>query len=290
VATDLAVAERRLIVALVVAVAAAAAPPVAATPRTTVFNDIVVNERIDGDVVAFEADVLLGPNADVEGDVVVVSGHLRLDPNARVGRHVLTIFGTLDAAPEARVGGRVLAFSSLSNVLLRPGQRTPLHVDLAVRLLTSGGWLLITTGLAFVWPTRLRYGVWVLPRLGLEVAVLGLAAAITFFAAVVAVLGLGPTVGVPLAAALTLGFFALRAIGLTVAGGLLGAAVLRRVGARAMPLTLEVFLGVVVLLVIRFLPWLGGLVWSAVAIVALGTGIMALATGGENGRAVTTVS
>jgi len=281
------VAGHRLTVALVVAVVVAAASQVAATPRTTVFNDIVVNERIDGDIVAFEADVLLGPKADVEGDVVVISGGLTLDANARVGRHVLTIFGTLDRSPDARVDGRVLAFSSLSSVLLRPGQKTPLHVDLAVRLLTSGGWLLITTALAFGWPSRLRYGVWILPRLGLEVAALGLAAAITFFAAVVAVLGLGPTVGVPLAASLTLGFFALRAIGLTVAGGCLGAAILRRTGARAMPLTVEVFIGVLVLLMIRFVPWLGGVVWSAVAIVALGTGIMALATGGESRRVTT---
>jgi hypothetical protein len=288
VAPDLAVAGHRLTVALIVVAAAAAAPGAAATPRTTVFNDIVVNERIDGDVVAFEADVLLGPSADVEGDVVVISGDLRVDANARVGRHVLTIFGTLDVAPEARVDGRVLAFSSLSSVLLRPGQETPLHVNLAVRLLTSGGWLLVTTALAFGWPSRLRYGVWVLPRLGFEVAALGLAAAITFFAAVVAVLGLGPAIGVPLAASLTLGFFALRAIGLTVAGGFLGAAILRRIGARAMPLTLEVFVGVLVLLIVRFLPLLGGVVWSAVAIVALGTGIMALATGGAGGRVTTT--
>ena len=281
-------AGHRLTIALIVAVVAAAALPLAAAPRTTVFNDIVVNERIDGDVVAFEADVLLGPRADVEGDVVVISGRLKLAADSRVGRHVLTIFGTLDRSPDARVDGRVLAFSSLSSVLLRPGQETPLHVDLAVRLLTSGGWLLITTALAFGWPSRLRYGVWVLPRLGFEVAALGFAAAITFFAAVVAVLGLGPTVGVPLAASLTLGFFALRAVGLTVAGGFLGAAILRRIGARAMPLTAEVFIGVLVLLMIRFVPWLGGVVWSAVAIVALGTGIMALATVGEGRGATTT--
>ncbi len=80
----------------------------------------------------------------------------------------------------------------------------------------------MTTALAFGLSTRLRYGVWILPQLGFRVLVLGVAAGVTFFAAVVAVLGLGPTIGVPMAAALTVIFFAFRAIGLTVVGGFLG--------------------------------------------------------------------
>ncbi len=254
-------------------------------PRTTVFNDIVVNERVNGDVVAFEADVHLGPMADVDGDVVVVGGNLRLDARARVGRHVLAIFGDVQAAPEAVIDGRTLAFSSLSTLALRPGEGAPLQVTLAVRLVTSGGWLLITTALAFGLSTRLRYGVWVFPRLGFWVLVLGLAAGITFFAAVVAVLGLGPTLGVPLAAAMTVVFFAVRATGLTVIGGYLGGILLRRVWNRPLPLTLEVFAGVLVLLAIRFLPFLGGVLWSVCSIAALGTGIIVLATGVSEGEA-----
>jgi hypothetical protein len=250
----------------------------AAAPRTTVFNDIVVNELIEGDVIAFEADVHLGPMARVTGDVVVVGGDLRLDDRSHVGRHVLAIFGDVEAAPGAVVDGRTLAFSSLSSVALEPGTETPLQVDLAVRLVTSGGWLLVTTALAFGLSTRLRYGVWILPRLGARVLILGVAAGITFFAAVVAFLGLGPTVGVPLAAALTIAFFTLRAVGLTVIGGWLGSVVLRRIHDRPLPLTLEVFVGVLVLLVLRFLPFVGGLAWSGVAIAALGTGILVLAT------------
>jgi len=250
----------------------------AVPPRTTVFNDIVVNERINGDVVAFEADVHLGPMADVAGDVVVVGGDLRLDARSRVGRHVLAIFGDVDAAPGAVVEGRILAFSSLSNVVLRPGDPAPLRVNLAVRLVTSGGWLLMTTALAFGLSTRLRYGVWMLPRLGLRVLVLGLAAGITFFAAVVAVLGLGPTLGVPMAAALTVVFFGFRAVGLTVIGGFIGGVLLRTWFDRPLPLTLEVFVGVFALLVVRFLPYLGGVLWSVCSIAALGMGIIALVT------------
>ena len=284
-------AQQRLIAAVAFAflLSTGQAAGVAAS-RTTVFNDIVVNEAVAGDVVALEADVHLGPMADVAGDVVVVGGDLRLDAHARVGRHVLAIFGDVEAAPGSVVEGRTLAFSSLSNVVLRPGDETPLQIDLAVRLLTSGGWLLVTTALAFGLSTRLRYGVWLLPQLGLKVVVLGVAAGITFFAAVVAMLGLGPTVGVPLAAALTLAFFALRAVGLTVLGGFVGSVVLRRLARRPLPLTLEVFVGVLAMLLVRFLPWVGGALWSIGSIAALGTGILVLAaamTRGETAAGLT---
>jgi hypothetical protein len=117
-----------------------------------------------------------------------------------------------------------------------------------------------------------------LPRLGIRVLVLGVAAGITFFAAVVAALGLGPTLGVPLAATLTVFFFAVRAVGLTVVGGFLGELLLRRLFDRPLPLTLEVFVGVLAMLAVRFVPFLGGVLWSVCSIAALGTGIIALAT------------
>jgi len=276
-------APRQLIFCVALALACtasqgAAAPP----PRSTVFTDIIVNEKVDGDVVAFEADVHLGPMADVAGDVVVVGGDVQLDAGARVGRHVLTIFGSVDRAPDAVIDGRTLVFSSLSNVLLRPEDQMPLQISLAVRLLTSGGWLLLTTGLAFCFPARLRYGVWIMPQLGFRVLILGLAAGVTFFAAVVAVLGFGPALGVPLAAAVTVIFFAFRTIGLTVVGGFLGGWAARRWYHRPLPLTLEVFVGVFAMLALRFVPVIGGVAWSVCSIAALGTGIMTLATTGAD--------
>jgi hypothetical protein len=271
-------AQHRLISAVAIVLAFTAIEVMALPSHTTVFNDVVVNEKVDGDVVAFEADVHLGPLADVAGDVVVIGGDLRLDGRARVGRHVVAIFGDVEVAPGAVVVGRTLAFSSLSNVVLRPGNSTSLQVTLAVRLVTSGGWLLVATALAFGLPIRIRYGVWMLPRLGFRVLVLGLAAGITFFAAVVAALGLGPTIGVPMSAALTVIFFSFRAIGISVLGGFLGGVFLRRCYHRPLPLTLEVFVGVLAMLIVRFLPYLGGVLWSVCSIAALGTGIIILAT------------
>jgi hypothetical protein len=42
-------------------------------------------------------------------------------------------------------------------------------------------------------------------------------------------------------------------------------------------LTVEVFVGVFALLVLRFVPLIGGVLWSVAAIAALGTGILSLA-------------
>jgi hypothetical protein len=271
------VASQRLIAAVAAALLLAGSAGAASPPRTSVFSDLVVNEAVDGDVVAFEADLHLGPRAHVTGDVVVIGGDLRLDAGSKVDRHVVAIFGDVHAESGAVVEGRTLAFASLSNLALTPGDETPLQVSLAVRLVTSGGWLLVTTALAFGLSTRLRYAVWVLPQLGARVLVLGVAAGVTFFAAVIAVLGLGPALGVPLSAALTVVFFALRAVGLTVIGGFIGGIVGGRLLRRPLPLTVEVFVGVFALLVLRFVPLIGGVLWSVAAIAALGTGILSLA-------------
>jgi len=55
--------------------------------------------------------------------------------------------------------------------------------------------------------------------------------------------------------------------------------VLRCVFERPMPLTLEVFTGVALLLLVRFVPLVGGVLWSVCSIAALGTGIIAVVSG-----------
>ena len=146
-----------------------------------------------------------------------------------------------------------------------------------MRLLTSGGWLLVTTALAFLLPTRMRYGMWMVPVLGFKVVFLGVMVGLTLVAALVAVLGLNPALGVSLATAVMVAFFAGKAIGLTVLGGWAGAVVLRRWIRHPLPITLEVFVGMLVLLALRFLPVIGGTLWIMVSLTALGTCVAVLA-------------
>jgi hypothetical protein len=230
-----------------------------APAKVSALTELDVNETVDGDVVALGGDVVLGPKAVVRG-------------------HAVAVFGSVRAAPGARVEGRMIGLASLAGLAVEPiAGESGARVRTAVRLLTAGAWLLATTLLAFLWPARIRYGATVLPQLGLKVAVLGGMVAITLVAALIAAIGLGPMAGLPLAAVLGVAFLAVKAIGLTVLGAALGGAVLGRIGARrSLPLTAAVFIGVLAMLMVRFLPIVGGVAWTLMALVALGAGVFAV--------------
>ncbi|MFV2073088.1 MAG: hypothetical protein ACC742_10620 [Thermoanaerobaculales bacterium] len=245
--------------------------------RTSVLSDLRVDQPVDGDVVVFGADLELGPEAIIDGDAIAVGGDVRVASGAEVGRHVVAVFGEAATGPGAEVGGRVLSFVSLAS--LSPGsggEPRPPRLDLAMRLLTSGGWLLVTTALAFLMPTRIRYGVWAVPALGARVVFLGVMVGLTLVAALVAVLGLNPALGVSMAMAVMVVFFAGKVVGLTVLGGWTGSAVLRRWVPHPLPITVEVFVGMLVLLALRFLPVVGGTLWIGVSLTALGTCVAVL--------------
>jgi hypothetical protein len=253
-------APRALILGLALAglILSASAPASAATGRASFVADLVVDDEVTGDVVA-------------------VGGNVRLGPDAKVHGHVIAVFGRVEADPQARVDGRVLAIRSLAALSLHAGAAQPPTVDLALRLLTAGGWLLVTTALAVLFPIAVRANGDLLPRLGIRVAVLGVLSVVTLIAAVIAALGLGPAVGVPLVTGLMLLFFAVKAAGLTVLGAALGAATLRRPLRRILPPSFEVLCGVALLLLVRLLPGIGAVMWNVVSVVALGSGIFALA-------------
>jgi hypothetical protein len=196
---------------------------------------------------------------------------------AHVGRHVVAVFGGAEVSRGAEVGGRVLSFTSLATLLSDPAERGPsLRANVPMRLLTAGGWLLVTTGIAFLFPIRMRYGAWAVPALGFKVAALGLMAGVTVVASLIAALGLGPSLGVPLVAALMVVFFAAKSVGLTVLGCWVGGVVLRRWVHQLLPIGLEVFVGVLVLLAVRFLPFVGETLWNLISLIALGASIAVL--------------
>lgn len=258
----------------------------AAPGRTSTLADLEVNGFIDGDAVVFGADLILGEHAVITGDAVAVGGDLRVAEGAEVGRHAVAVFGRAEVATGADVGGRVLSFASLANLAQKSDAtgRSP-RVTFAMRLLTSGGWLLVTTGLAFLFPIRMRYGSWAVPVAGLKIPALGLLVVLTVAASLVAVLGLGSGLGVPLVAALMVAFFAAKTIGLTVLGCFVGSSVLGRWIHHPMPISLEVFVGVMVLLALRFLPLAGETMWNLISIFALGASIAVIGVPADTVRA-----
>lgn len=248
--------------------------------RTSVLENLVVDEVVSGDVVVFAADLVLGENARVAGDAVAVGGDVRVSEGAEVGRHVVAVFGTAEVASNAAVKGKVLSLSSLASFADRSGaaSSTP-QTSAAVRLLAAGGWLMVTTGLAFLFPVRMRYGTWALPPLGYKVPLLGMLVVLTAVAFVVAALGLGPALGVPLIAGLTVVLFSAKAVGLTLISCMVGAAVLRRWLHHPQLISLEVFVGALILLAVRFLPVVGEALWALASVIALGASIVVFGVG-----------
>ncbi len=248
----------------------------ASSGRTAVLSDLRIDDLVAGDVVVFGADLVLGQNARVEGDAVAIGGNIRVAAGAVVTRHVVAVLGGADVPVSADIGGKVLCFSSPATLLSRSSAREPsLHADFSMHLLAAGGWLLVTTGIAFLFPTRMRYGAWAIPSLGIKVPTLGMMAGLTVFASLIAALGLGPVLGVPLIGGLMVVFFAARAVGLTVLGCWIGAMVLKRWIRHPLPISLEVFVGVLILLAVRFLPVVGETMWTLISLVALGASIAA---------------
>jgi hypothetical protein len=129
--------------------------------------------------------------------------------------------------------------------------------------------------------------VWLVPSIGTKVLVLGVLMAITLFAALVAVVGLGPTLGLPLFAALAAAFLLVKAFGLAVLGGLVGGRLLHRLTDRPVPVTMHVFLGVTLMLVARFVPVVGGIVWTGLTVAALGVALFTVALAPESGTVQT---
>ncbi|MBD3852808.1 MAG: hypothetical protein IFK93_15985 [Acidobacteria bacterium] len=249
----------------------------ASSGRTAVLSDLRIDERVAGDVVVFGADLELGPGARVEGDAVAIGGDIRVAEGAVVTRHVVAVLGGADVPVSADIGGRVLCFSSPATLLSTSTTRgSSLRTDFSMHLLAAGGWLLVTTGLAFLFPARMRFGAWAVPSLGIKIPALGMMAGLTVFASLIAALGLGPALGVPLVGGFMVIFFVARAVGLTVLGCWIGTMVLKRWVHHPLPISLEVFVGVLVLLAVRFLPLIGETLWTLISLIALGASIAAL--------------
>jgi hypothetical protein len=168
------------------------------------------------------------------------------------------------------------SLAALSPETLGAGNSPTLKLGLF--LLTGGLWLVATTLIAVFWPARLLSATAGFRRAGWRLIILGLVVIITLFAALVAVLGLGPVWGVPLAGGLMLVFLGFKALGLAVLGAWIGSLLPSRWRRAGWPLGLDVFFGVSGLLVLRWVPMFGGTLWAVASVIALGVGVFTVLT------------
>jgi len=221
----------------------------------------------------------LNVNSEVVGDAVVLAGDVTLGPNAHIHGDAVAVLGRVHRAEGSRVDGRVFALPSLAALSPQaPDTEGGSILRLGLFLLTGGLWLVATTMITVFWPSRLRSATAGVRQAGWRLMILGLVGVITLFAALVAVLGLGPVWGVPLAACLMMVFLVFKTVGLAVLGAWIGSTLLIRWTSSAWPLGLDVFVGVSGLLVLRLVPVLGGTLWGMASVVALGAGVFSVLT------------
>lgn len=78
----------------------------------SVFGDVVIEGRVEQDVVVVMGSIRLAATAVVEGSVVVVGGSATIDQNAVVRDDLVVIGGTLRAAPTFSPGGQHIVIGS----------------------------------------------------------------------------------------------------------------------------------------------------------------------------------
>jgi hypothetical protein len=241
-------------------------------------RDLIVAGEALGDVAAVEGSVEV--SGRVDGDVVVLGGDARLLSSARIGGDVHVLGGVIRTAPGARVQGRMVSYPTASSALvtliegpsLGLGFSSPVVMGTKLALLAAWAALLL---LLFAASGRqvLETAAEVRrePFRSFFVGLTGLLALVLtglFFSAFT-----GGLVGVPLLVLVVLLALLLKLWGMIAVFYALGEWLARRVfHRRPRPLNAAT-LGLLVLGVVKFLPWLGVWAWTAASLIGIGASL-----------------
>jgi len=271
-----------LVLALAMPAAAAQEPAlvlehgaVARHQMVAVGRDVVVAGEALAGVTALDGTARV--SGTVAGDVTVLGGDAVLESTALVRGHVQVLGGRLRVAPGAHIEGRTVAYPTFSRAWLTllegPSLGLPAlsPVVVGAKLGLLAAWLALTVGL-FAAAGR------AIGAASLEVRREPLLCFATGFVAVLALFltALLFAAALPTAFALPLlALVALAALGAKLWGtvAIFHAAGRALVGRRRWPTLHEASLGLLVLGIVKFVPWLGVVVWSAITFVAVGAAL-----------------
>ncbi len=249
------------------------------------FNQVVAVGRdlvVAGEVRATAA--VLGGSARIDGpvagDLIVLGGDAHLGSEARIEGDVFVLGGAVVLAPGARIAGRSVAYPTVGSawVALLEGPslgRSPLSpAVLGAKLALITAWLVLTATLFAVaggGVLNTSRGVREQPFRNFFVGLTGVLAALMtalFFSAFAAAM-----VGVPLLALVVLAALLLKLWGMVAVfhatGQWLHARLVRK---RWIPLN-TALAGLVVLGVLKLLPWVGVWVWTAATLIGVGAAL-----------------
>ncbi len=217
--------------------------------------------RVKGDVIVLGGDALLAETAEIGGDVYVLSGRIDAEPGARIGGRSVaypnasTLWVSLIQSPvmglpatsPVVLGAKLalLAFwAFLILLLFSIGRRELLSTSDSVRLEPFRNFFLGLTGAAAMTLTALFFGAFA-----------------------------GALVGVPLVVLVVVVALVLRFWGMVAVFHAVGAWLSKRFEIRPpLPLTAATY-GLLVLGVLKFLPWIGIWTWSVATFIGVGAAL-----------------
>jgi hypothetical protein len=241
-------------------------------------RDLIVDGEAEGDVAAVEGSVEI--SGRVTGDVVVLGGDVRLLPTARVGGDVSALGGVIRAAPGARVEGRMVSYPTASSAWVSLLEGPSLGLGFASRLVVGAKLALLAAWAALLLLFFAASGREVLgtadgvrrePLRSFFVGLTGVFALVLtgiFFSAFT-----GGLVGVPLLVLVVLLAMILKLWGMVAVFYALGEWLARRVFRRRPRPLNAATLGLLVMGMIKFLPWIGVWAWTAATLIGIGAAL-----------------
>lgn len=241
-------------------------------------RDVQVAGQADSEVVAINGNARI--TGRVAGDLIVLGGDAFLGSDARVRGDVLVLGGRLETAPGARIEGRSVVYPTISatwlTLLEGPslGMKASSPVVIGAKLALLAAWVTLTLMLLASDGNQILSASEQLRSSPLRDFVVGLTGVLAmlltalFFSAFAAVV-----VGVPLLALVVMLALMLKLWGMVAVfhafGDWLGWRVLKR---RLLPLH-GALVGLLVLGVVKLMPWIGTWAWTAASLIAIGASL-----------------
>jgi hypothetical protein len=251
---------------------------VARDQLVAVGRDLVVAGAALSDVAALDGSVAV--TGSVGGDVIVLGGDVRLAATARVTGDVFVLGGSATAAPGAQVGGRLVSYPTASAawVTLLEGPTlglaatSPVVVGAKLALLAAWAALVLVffaAGGREVVATA--DGVRREPFRNFAVGLTGVVTLVLtgLFVSAFA----GALIGLPLVGLLVVFAVVLKLWGMVAVFAALGGWIGRRFGRRLRPINAAT-LGLLVLGVLKFIPWVGVWTWTVATLIGVGAALV----------------
>jgi hypothetical protein len=286
VATSLLLAAFAAAAAAAPAAAAQAEPPALVVERGSVAREQVVavgrGVRVDGEALADVAAIegAIEVSGRVAGDVIAMGGDVSLAPTARVEGDVFVLGGDLRAAAGAFIGGKSVSYPTASSVWLTLFEGPALGLPPTSPVVLGAKLALLTAWLALVLLFFAANGRELLSTsdavasepfrsfaVGLT-AILALTLTAVFLSALTGLL-----VGVPLLVLVALAALVLKLWGMVAVFHALGSWFARRVlRRRVLPLH-AASIGLVLMGILKLIPWVGSWTWMVATLVGVGASL-----------------